>query len=335
MSRSDLDLASYADPPTSWATSLANVAEVMIPAIDATGATSVGEVGAYAGDLTRLLCDWAAARGATVLAIDPSPQPGLVRLDAERSELQLVRQTSIEALPHIDLPGVIVIDGDHNHWTVSEELRLIGERASGAGLPLLLFHDVGWPHAFRDDYFAADLIPEDHRQPVIGPDLSVGLYPGDPGVREGGLPYPRSAAREGGDRNGVRAAVEDFVATDDRLRFVRVPAFFGFGAVWHADAPWADAVAEHLAPWHDNPVIERLERNRVHHLADLQIRANELWRAQERLARQDAVLRRLLGSSAFALAERLSRLRDRAGVASEASVVSKAEIRRALGDEPR
>ena len=42
------------------------------------------------------------------------------------------------------------------------------------------------------------------------------------------------------------------------------------------------------------------------------------------------MLRRLLDSSAFAVAERLSRLRRRAGIASAASVISKEEVRRAL-----
>jgi hypothetical protein len=53
---------------------------------------------------------------------------------------------------------------------------------------------------------------------------------------------------------------------------------------------------------------------------------------QERLGRQEALLRRLLESSAFALAERLSRLRRRAGVAPGQSVVSKDEVRRVLDD---
>lgn len=331
MTRARLDLPSYADPPGGWSTSLANVAEVMVPCLDTAAAKSVCEVGAYAGDLTRLLVDWAAGAGARVLAIDPSPQPGLVKLDEERAELELVRQTSLEALPHIDLPDVVIIDGDHNYWTVMEELRLVAERASGAELPLLMFHDVGWPHAFRDDYFAAELIPEKSRHPMAGPDESQGIYPGDPGLRPGGLPYPRSAASEGGERNGVRAAVEDFVAGSDRLRFVRVPAFFGFGVVWHRDAPWSEQLAAQLEPWDANPVLERLEENRVRHLADLQVQANELWRARERLARQEAVLQRLLESSAFAVAERLSRLRERAGVGRGQAVVSKDQIRRALG----
>jgi hypothetical protein len=45
------------------------------------------------------------------------------------------------------------------------------------------------------------------------------------------------------------------------------------------------------------------------------------------------VLRRLLDSSAFAVAERLSRLRRRAGIATEASTISKTDVRRALGDQ--
>ena len=52
--------------------------------------------------------------------------------------------------------------------------------------------------------------------------------------------------------------------------------------------------------------------------------------ALERAARQEQLLERLLQSSAFAVAERLSRLRGRLGIAPDASVVSKEDVRRAL-----
>ena len=58
----------------------------------------------------------------------------------------------------------------------------------------------------------------------------------------------------------------------------------------------------------------------------------EIWELRERLARRERVLRRLLDSSAFALAERLSRLRKRVGHRAAQSVVSREEIRRALED---
>jgi hypothetical protein len=324
------ELDPYSNDPDRWGVSLAQMAELIRPCLDAAGVTSIAEVGAFAGDLTRVLVAWAAGTGARVMAIDPAPQDGLVKLARDHPELALIRETSLQALPRIPMPDAIVIDGDHNYHTVSEELRLIGERAPGAELPLLLFHDVRWPHGRRDDYFDADQIPASARHPVAGE--TGGIFPGEPGVRPGGLPYPRSAAREGGPGNGVLTAVEDFVDGREGVRLAVVPAFFGFGVAWHTAAPWSAAVARILDPFDGHPVLERLEANRVHQLAAMHSQRTELWRAQERLARQEQVLRRLLHSSAFTVAERLSRLRAGAGVATDQSIVSKEEIRRALGN---
>ena len=319
----------YLNDPDRWGVSMAQPAELMLPCLDAAGVRSIVEVGAFAGDLTEVLVEWAQLSGTRVAAIDPSPQPGLVRLAEERPELELIRETSLAALPELpELPDAIVIDGDHNFWTVREELRLIGERAPGAELPLLLFHDVCWPHGRRDDYFDAGQIPEDYRVPPIG--SRGGIVPGEPGIAAGGLPYPRSAEREGGTRNGVLTAIEDFVAGRERLRLVVVPVFFGFGVVWHEDAPWSAELARILDPWDRNPILERLEGNRVHHLARSHAHLVELWAERERRSQQEAVLRRLLESSAFSVAEQLSLLRVKAGVATEHSVVSKEEVRRVL-----
>jgi hypothetical protein len=327
---SGLEIDPYLNDPTRWATSMAHHAELMLPCLDAVGARSVVEVGAFAGDLTRLLMRWATRSGARVSAVDPSPQKQLEELAEEHAELELIRETSLDALGHIPLPDAVIIDGDHNYHTVSEELRLIAERAGAAGLPLLLFHDVTWPHARRDDYFDPDLIPEDRRHPVAGTD--GGIFPGDPGLRPDGVPYPKSAAHEGGPRNGVLTAVEDFVAAREDLRLVVVPAFFGLGVVWERATGGAAELAQILDPFDRNPMIERLEANRVHHLAESHGRQVQLWGLQQRQAREEAVLRRLLESSAFSLAERLSRLRMRAGVAPAQAVVSKDEVRRALGE---
>ena len=109
-----------------------------------------------------------------------------------------------------------------------------------------------------------------------------------------------------------------------------MPVFFGLGVAWHTGAPWSDALARILDPFDRNPILERLEANRVLHLARAHVRLLEAQRANERLARQEALLRRLLESSAFAVAERLSRLRVRAGIAPAQSVISKDEVRRAL-----
>jgi hypothetical protein len=326
--RTDFD--PYLTDPLQWGASMAHHAEIMRACLDAVGAQSVVEVGAYAGDLTRVLVDWAAGTGARVVAIDPSPQDGLVELAAEHDGLELVRETSLAALPEIPVADVVIIDGDHNYYTVRQELRLLANRARGTELPLVLLHDVWWPHGRRDDYFDAGQIPAEYRRPVVGD--GAGIAPGDPGVRHHGLPYPRSAASEGGERNGVLTAVEDFVAADDSLRLVVVPAFFGLGAVWHRHAPWAEPVGQILDSYDRNPLLERLEANRILHIAHEHALRVALWDARQRQARQEKVLGRLLESSAFALAERLSHLRVRAGIAPGQPVISREEVRRVLGD---
>ncbi|MEZ5727607.1 MAG: hypothetical protein R3E48_06155 [Burkholderiaceae bacterium] len=75
------------------------------------------------------------------------------------------------------------------------------------------------------------------------------------------------ATIEGGERNGVLTAVEDFVAeaadAGDRLGWAFVPAIFGLGVVFDLDAPWALAMSSFLAPYHNNPELAALEEQRI------------------------------------------------------------------------
>lgn len=111
------------------------------------------------------------------------------------------------------------------------------------------------------------------------------------------------------------------------MRLVVVPAFFGLGVAWERDAPYAAALAKILDPWDRNPLLERLELNRVYHLASVHqqmVRAREL---EQRNFRQAEVLQKLLKSGALSLAERISKLRHRGN--AEAAI-SKDDVRRAL-----
>ena len=74
-----------------------------------------------------------------------------------------------------------------------------------------------------------------------------------------------------------------------------LPPFFGFAVVWHRDAHWAQAVAEFVEPWDRNPVLERLEANRVYQLAIAHTRSQKLkWAtgALEAQREENAELRR-------------------------------------------
>ncbi|HEY1510672.1 MAG TPA: class I SAM-dependent methyltransferase [Solirubrobacteraceae bacterium] len=319
----------FASDPGQWGASLINNAEVMIACLEAAGVRSVVEVGAYAGDLTRFLLDWAQPSGARVWAIDPSPQPELDALATDRAELTLVRDTSLAALPGLERMDAYVIDGDHNYYTVTEEIRaILGDRPDSAEqTPLLLFHDVGWPHARRDDYYAPDQIPDQYRQPTVE---GGGLFPGLSEPRPGGLPYKWPAAHEGGARNGVLTAIEDYVDAAPQLRLAIVPSFFGFGVVWHTEASYAPRLAELLAPLDRNPLIARVEANRAFHLASMHNQLMEVAAINDRVTRQEALLHQLSRSRAFRLVEVLSKLRQRVGIAPDVEAVSRARVRKAI-----
>ena len=199
----------------------------MIPCLEAAGTTSVVEVGAYAGDLTGLLMQWAESSGAQVLAVDPSPRPELEELAAQNPKLTLIREKSLDALPGMERTDAVIIDGDHNWWTVSEELRLVGKgrrRRSAADPaarrelaprpPGRLLRSAGGPGR----------VPPAHRGQG-----GAGVPGRSRPTRGGRAALPLAAAREGGPRNGVLTAVEDFVEAHEGLRLAVIPAFFGLG----------------------------------------------------------------------------------------------------------
>src|SRR4051794_1704968 len=191
--------------PGKGGTSLATVKELVLRLLDVVAASSVVEIGAFRGELTVELLAWARTTGARVIAIDPSPAPDLLDLARSRPELELVHATSLQALPRISPPDVVVLDGDHNYYTLREELRLLRHQAAGAPGPLLVLHDVGWPLGRRDAYHSPQLVPDDQRQPLL-PTSGLASTPDFSADQ----PFAHVAEREGGPANGVLTAIEDF-----------------------------------------------------------------------------------------------------------------------------
>ena len=292
---------------------LDGVSQTLFGCLEAAAPSSVVEIGAFQGDFTRELLTWGAGAGARVTAIEPVPQPELIALTKRHPELDLIEKPSLEVLGELPRSDAVIVDGDHNHYTVLQELRQIAEGAGEEGMPIVFLHDVGWPHARRDTYYEPERIPEEHRQPLA---RDAVLAPGVAGMAELGLPFPWAAAREGGEGNGVLTAAEDFVRESEGLRLAVIPAFFGLGVLWRSDAPWADQVGAVVAPLDRNPMIERMEELRIAGIMD-----------RIRLAHHEALLRSFLNSRAFTVAERLSRIRQRGD-----PVFSREKVKRVLGD---
>src|SRR3954453_1087816 len=312
--------------------SLGNFVEIWGACFDAAGVRSVIEVGAERGRLTQELLEWAAPSGASVTAIEPAPISDLLELVGEHPRLHVVEETSLDALAHLPLADAIVLDGDHNYYTLSNELRLIAERAPEGRMPLLVFHDVCWPLARRDQYAAPDRIPAESRQPY---DEDIRLVPGNKGTADRGLPFEWGALEEGRPRNGVMTAIEDFMAEHDGLRLAVIPIFFGCGLLWPESAPWSDAVAEIVDPWDRNPILERVEKTRVTQLVHRHAREQEIDERFEYTTKLEEAVRRILGSGAFAAAELLSKVRRRGKPAFSRQELSEllAESEKRRGDQ--
>jgi hypothetical protein len=295
-----------ATDPDQVGASLRNLADVIFPCLDAVEARSVLEVGASHGDFTEALLAWAAASSARVTAVEPGPPPELLDLAKRHPELELVRKTSRDALREAAGYDAIVIDGDHNYYTVSEDLRLIAERHGGPDLPLVLLHDLGWPHGRRDAYYAPDRIPEESRQPLAH---NAFLDPSEPGIADGGILVEWAAEREGGPGNGVLTAVEDFVEGHEGVRLAVVPAFFGLGVLWHGERPWSADLARVVERLDGDPLLRRLEENRVMRQVQWARCVRARGSEEQKMRGQEALLRALLQSRSFAWVERLSGIR--------------------------
>lgn len=218
----------------------------------------VTEIGGEAGESARA---YLAAGAKEVVCVDPSPGPELTQLAEEESRLTLVVDRSPGCLSSLPPSSFWAIDGDHNYATVRAELESILGREDGYALTLL--HDVLWPCARRDQYYEPSALdPVDVRPHSWDTGPTVFSDTMQPSGFVGAGHFAR-ADDEGGERNGVRTAVEDVLATRPRLSFAIVPAVFGLGVVYARDAPWADRVAELLAPWNRSPLLTRLELNRI------------------------------------------------------------------------
>lgn len=241
----------------------------------------IAEVGGESGSFTRELADWARPRGGTVVCIDPEPASTLRDLAREDDAVELVRATSHDALAELEPCDAYFLDGDHNHFTVLGELELLGRSALAEDRAAVVFlHDVGWPCARRDFYYAPERIPEEARHPFS---RRLGVVPGLSELVEGGFRgHFAWALHEGGPRNGILTAVEDFRAQRPDLAYAHVPCVFGLGVLYPSGAPWADALSEHLRPYDGNPLLARLEQNRT----ELYVRVLRQEQEVERFARR-------------------------------------------------
>jgi hypothetical protein len=197
---------------------------VIIPLLREGSKKSVLEIGSSYGSGIKPILELGDVR---VSIIDPG-------LDADlQSELgqrvTLHQGLSLEILPLLeDTYDCIFIDGDHNWYTVFNELKVIDERKLLNQAGVIFLHDIAWPYGRRDMYYQPETIPREFRNPHAAKGIQRGQ---SMLIDEGGLNAPlQNALEEFGPRNGVLTAVEDFLdQSGGRYYFIKDPREFGLG----------------------------------------------------------------------------------------------------------
>jgi hypothetical protein len=248
--------------------SMSEFSEIIVDALAIAGAREIVEIGAEYGGMSAVLADYAAAEGGRLTSIDPAPKRAFLDW-AATANVRHIAKLSLAALDDLSGVDAWLVDGDHNWFTVYHELKAIQAATRRDGKPLLVFlHDVCWPAARRDMYYAPDQIPAEFRHPYD--------YEGGALIDQAGLFRNRGfrgmgsfafASHEGGPRNGVLTAVEDFLeearADGRAIAYAEVPAVFGLGIIFDTDADWSEQLTGLLLPYHDNALLRSLEQNRL------------------------------------------------------------------------
>lgn len=201
------------------------------PLIETAQPRKLMEIGADSGWNTRNILEYCRAHGAHADIVDPAPRPSLhdVLSQFGPNEYRYLPLKSVAAIPQLDTPDVALIDGDHNWATVYAELNQLHARADQCGQPppIVISHDVAWPYARRDMYYNPDDLEASQKHPYA----YRGMLPGVSELVEHGMNgVLANALHEGGPRNGVLTAIEDYIASSGvEFTFRKLPFFNGLG----------------------------------------------------------------------------------------------------------
>ena len=268
--------------------------EIILSVMRSIRPTSVLEIGSETGVFSQRLMALCHELKAQLHIIEPFPIQELIDATVDSEELHVYVGLSLDVLAQVPIASeVVLIDGDHNYFTVRNELELLSNIWQANQIEgVMLMHDVHWPCARRDQYYNPAVIPEEARHPYS---FDQGITVGQSDVINGGFRGEGAFAfanHEGGPRNGVLTAVEDFLKAHPEYCFRSIEAVFGLGAITLRDTAADRIIEEAFAPY-DNGLVKRLERNRLELYLKVIELQDQLNATREELSQQEEKLGQL------------------------------------------
>jgi len=208
---------------------------IIKPVFDEVKPKNIVEIGSDKGINTINILKYCKENNAKLTSIDPSHKLNLKKINEEyANHFELIEDFSLNVLPSLKNYDMILIDGDHNWYTVFNELKTIEKQFENQHFPFIILHDVSWPYGRRDMYYNPDSIPKKFKHEY----KKLGIYPDSNKLLEhGGLNADLyNAIEEDLPRNGVRTAIEDFIKESNlRLTLHIINAFHGLGLLYYSN----------------------------------------------------------------------------------------------------
>ena len=165
------------------------------------------QIGAGDGELSGRLLEHCGRSRSHLDIIDPRAPEGL---EQRLGGAAVQRVQPWKAAPLGQPADLVLLDGEPNWWAVFSILGALRRLASETGrpFPVVLVHHVAWPYARRDMYPNPSVVQDTH------PFAYLGVDPDRADLVQDGLNARFAhALHQGGPRNGVLTALEDFAAS--------------------------------------------------------------------------------------------------------------------------
>jgi hypothetical protein len=187
------------------------------------------EIGSATGINTLNLVDYCIQHSSTIHCIDPLPIGNWDKIGEKFKQIGTHhKKLSLEVLDEIKDGTIYFVDGDHNYYTVFNECKKIFSHPNKKRIAL--FHDVEWPYGRRDLYYDYTNIPQSELNEYKFWPVKQGevLLQENEGMNFGQC----HAFREGGAKNGVRTAIEDFAHDNKDISLFSLIGFHGLMMVY-------------------------------------------------------------------------------------------------------
>ncbi len=205
---------------------------VIRPIIDGVKAQNIVEIGSDTGINTKNILEYCLDHDSHLIVIDPSP-----KFDVEEFKIrygdkfEFYKELSLNRLPSITDFDVILIGGDHNWYTLYNELKIIEEKFNEENFPIIFLPNIGLQYKGRELYCDPENIPKSYRQTH----KKLGKSPGEASLNENsGMNKDfNDSINENNSKNGILTAVETFINESDlEFTFKTINVFYGLGILY-------------------------------------------------------------------------------------------------------